>query len=248
MLKVSVDSSLFSTFPELKVTGFVAAGLDRIAEALAAEITATWAAARADLDHRGIDLQKLVEVPEIRGWRNAFAACGVRPSTFRSSAEALIRRLLKDGEVRTPFQIVNHYCAVSARYRAPIGVYDLDTLPAAQMEVRRAKPDTDRFQPLGGRTEDMPLTDLIPVYASANVVACYLFNHRDSRETCIRSQTHRAAFFSEAVTAEQHEATTAAVRHLASRLERVGATVGGYQTASQLCPSIYLHFGTGGGC
>jgi DNA/RNA-binding domain of Phe-tRNA-synthetase-like protein len=249
MLKFSIDQQLLERFPALRAGGFLVAGLDRASDEVSdAGLDRVWGEASAELTRRGVTLQNVAEVPILKAWRSAFAACGVKPSTFKSSPEALVRRLLKDGPVSTPLPCVNLYCAVSAAKLAPIGGYDLDALPSLTVDLRAARPFVDRFEPLGGRPEDMPLTERVPVYASGDTICCFSFNHRDSRSTCLRPGTNRAVFFSEAATEEQQAPMVDALERLRYEFQRRGAVVGDYRLASAADPGVFLTFGAGSGC
>ena len=126
--------------------------------------------------------------------------------------------------MRTGLPLVDLYCEVATRHLAPLGGYDVDRLPAEDIELRLARPDGDSFAPLGGG--DMPLADRVAVYASGSTVLCWAYNCRDSRDTCLTEDTDTGLFLGEAVTARQHRALRAALDDLAGRLSAAGAEVG----------------------
>jgi len=249
MLMLNIDPVVFSRFPEFRAGGFLVAGLDRARERISgSDLGRLWAQATGELNAGGVTIQNISDTPNVMGWRTAFGACGVKPSTFKSSPEALARRVLKGGAVVTPLDSVNLYCAVSARHLAPIGGYDLDTLPSATVEVRPGRPGADRFDPLGGNADAMPVTDNTIVYACEDTICCYLFNHRDSRSTCLRTGTTRAAFLCEAVTEAQYRSMLAALEQLREEFVSRGAVVGLQRFVSAAEPSTFLTFNGGGGC
>jgi len=249
MINLSIDQGLFTRFPAIQVGGFLAAGLDRVVDRLPPDILASmWMDVGAEIARQNVTPQNALDVPALRDWRTVFAACGVKPSTFKSSPEALVRRVLKDGVIRTPLPLVDMYCAASAATLAPLGGYDIDTLPSAFVRLRSARPASDQFEPLGGKREDMPLGERIVVYASEDTVCCYLFNHRDSRSTCLRAATQRALFLSEAATAAQSEPMARALDRLSADLEKFGATVGPPRFVSKDESETTLTFDSGGSC
>src|SRR4051812_16735070 len=69
----------------------------------------------------------IAELPEVRVWREAYAVAGVKPSKYRSSIEALLRRAAK-GAVPPVLPLVDLYNAVSLRHRVPLGAADADLL------------------------------------------------------------------------------------------------------------------------
>jgi DNA/RNA-binding domain of Phe-tRNA-synthetase-like protein len=66
----------------------------------------------------------LSEVPSLAAWRRAFRAFGVDPTAYRSAAEALLRRLTRQGSIRSINTLVDIGNLVSIRYGLPVAVFD----------------------------------------------------------------------------------------------------------------------------
>jgi DNA/RNA-binding domain of Phe-tRNA-synthetase-like protein len=66
----------------------------------------------------------LSEIPSLAAWRRAFRAFGVDPTTYRSAAEALLRRLTKQGSIASINTLVDIGNLVSIRYALPVAVFD----------------------------------------------------------------------------------------------------------------------------
>jgi DNA/RNA-binding domain of Phe-tRNA-synthetase-like protein len=218
--------------PEVLVGGFLARGLRGVTAPPLPDDTAQALVAQ------DVTIELVADHPLIKDWRAAIAACGLKPSTYKSSPEQLARRTLKSGPVQTGLPLVDLYCEVATRHLAPLGGYDVDRLPQDDIELRFARPGTDAFVPLGGG--DMPLTDQVAVYASGSTVLCWAYNCRDSRETCLAEDTDTGLFLGEAVTARQHRALRAALDDLAARLSSAGAGVGEIAYADAERPRIDL--------
>lgn len=238
-LKLAADPALLAAFPSLRVGGFIVEHLNVAAENLA-DLSGLWAEAEEALEYLAKSPQNLLEDPRIDGWRRAISACGLKPKTFKSSPEQLVRRILKGERIDTPLPVVNAYCAVSSRYLAPLGGYDVAQLPSAEVEVRYASPRTDSFTPLAGSASAMPIMPDVAVYATGNTVLCYAFNHRDARQTALRRDTSRGVFFSEAINEAQTESATDALERLRSILEDHGAQTGPIGYASKETPVIQI--------
>jgi DNA/RNA-binding domain of Phe-tRNA-synthetase-like protein len=193
---------------------------------------------RQELIDRGLSIEKLAAEPVVAGWRTAIAACGLKPSTFKSSVEQLARRMLKNGPLKTPLPLVDMYCDVATRHLAPLGAYDVASLPAADVMLRLADPVADLFHPLGARDDEMPLTTSVAVYASGPTVVCYAFNCRDSRDTCLSASTEVGLFLGEAVVEVQHEPLRSAFADLTARLSGAGAFVGTVAFATAASPTV----------
>jgi len=232
-VSVTIAGEIAGRHPEVLVGGLVASNLRAAATAVAGQPFPE-DTARA-LVNQDVTIALVADHPLIRDWRTAIAACGLKPSTWKSSPEQLARRTLKSGPVRTGSALVDLYCEVSTRHLAPLGGYDVDRLPTQEIELRPARPD-DTFLALG--SGDMPLADQVAVYAAGSTVLCWAYNCRDSRETCLTEDTDTGVFLGEAVSAVQHEALRVALADLAGRLSAAGATVGPVVFADAEHPDI----------
>lgn len=66
----------------------------------------------------------LSDIPSIRAWRSTFSRFGVKPTQYRSAAEALLRRLTKQGDIPSINLLVDIANLVSIRHRLPVAVFD----------------------------------------------------------------------------------------------------------------------------
>ena len=66
----------------------------------------------------------LSELPSLAAWRRAFRAFGVDPTAYRSAAEALLRRLTKQGSIPSINALVDIGNLVSIRHALPVAVFD----------------------------------------------------------------------------------------------------------------------------
>ena len=192
---------------------------------------------RARLEELGIELRAVADHPHIHAWRQAAAAAGLKPSTFRSSPEQLVRRYLKGDGVSTSLPVVDFYCAISASHLVPLGAYDVARLPTAEVEVRIVN-TSDTFRPLGGGVPRLDVPAV--VYASGSEVICYGWNHRDSATTCLVPETHDALFFGEALDHIQRLALDDAFAELREGLIKSGAAVGDIRHVDRPSPSVEL--------
>lgn len=218
---VSIAGEIAERHPEILVGGLLASNLRATAATVAGQPFPE--DTEQALVNQDVTLELLADHPLIRDWRTAISACGLKPSTYKSSPEQLARRTLKSGPVRTGLALVDLYCEVATRHLAPLGGYDTERLPAPAIDLRLARPD-DAFSPLGGG--EMPLSDKVAVYGAGSTVICWAYNCRDSRETCLTEETETGLFLGEAVTAGQHGALRIALADLAGRLAAAGASVG----------------------
>jgi len=66
----------------------------------------------------------LSELPTLAAWRRAFRGFGVDPTQYRSAAEALLRRLTRQGDLPSINTLVDIANLVSVRYALPVAVFD----------------------------------------------------------------------------------------------------------------------------
>ncbi len=230
---VTVAGEIAERHPDILVGGLVATNLRATASAVAAAPFPD--DTEQALVNQDVTLELIADHPLIRDWRTAIAACGLKPSTYKSSPEQLARRTLKSGPVRTGLALVDLYCEVGTRHLAPLGGYDTERLPGPEIELRLGLAD-DAFAPLGGG--EMPLNDKVAVYGAGSTVICWAYNCRDSRDTCLTEDTDTGLFLGEAVTARQHGSLRIALADLAGRLGAAGATVGAVVFADRHQPQV----------
>lgn len=230
---VGIAGEIAERHPEILLGGLLASNLRATASAAAAAPFP--GDTERELVNQDVTLELVADHPLIRDWRTAISACGLKPSTYKSSPEQLARRTLKSGAVRTGLALVDLYCEVATRHLAPLGGYDAERLPAPTIDLRLARPG-DAFMPLGGG--EMPLTEKVAVYAAGSTVICWGYNCRNSRETCLTEDTETGLFIGEAVTARQHGALRIALADLAGRLAAAGASVGPVVFADRESPRV----------
>jgi DNA/RNA-binding domain of Phe-tRNA-synthetase-like protein len=96
----------------------------------------------------------LSELPSLAAWRRAFRAFGVDPTQYRSAAEALLRRLTKQGELPSVATLVDLANLVSIRYALPVAVFDLRAVSGG-VAVRLARGD-EPWTDLGSSVTEHP--------------------------------------------------------------------------------------------
>jgi DNA/RNA-binding domain of Phe-tRNA-synthetase-like protein len=241
-MKVSLDFSIApevaQRFPGVEVHAVRARGFRAAVPKLDHEAAVRKAVAR--IGTLGIDREKVAEFPLVAIWRQAYAALKVRPSAFRASIEALLRRAVAGHDLALPIPAVNLYNAVSLDALAPIGAYDVAKLPDMPIQLRLADPAADRFMPLGGKTADFPLNPDLVVYASGSTILCWGFNCRDNVETALDAESDDIVFFSEAVDAAGGEQARRAVADIRDRLVEVGVRCSAPVLANAVGPSFRL--------
>jgi len=126
----------------------------------------------------------LSEIPALAAWRRAFRGFGVDPTQYRSAAEALLRRLIKQGELPSIGTLVDLANLVSIRHALPVAVFDLRSI-AGGLTVRFAIGD-EPWSDLGASTTDRPEPGEVIFADEANVVMARRWCWRQSVESAAR--------------------------------------------------------------
>lgn len=75
-----------------------------------------------------LTLEEVAIYPRIASWREAYRAFGAQPSKFRSSIEAMVRRVLRDQELPLINALVDIGNVFSLKYLVPTGGHAIDVV------------------------------------------------------------------------------------------------------------------------
>ena len=138
-----------------------------------------------------LTIEKLVEHPRIASWREAYRTFGAKPSKFRPSIEAMVRRVLKNEPLPSINSLVDIGNIVSLRHLVPAGTHAIDLL-TADMELRLALGD-ESFTPLDAEDVEHPLPGEI-VFAEGTTVLTRRWTWRQAKHTLVVPGTTAAEF------------------------------------------------------
>ena len=196
---VHVSPEVAAAWPDYRVAVVIADGIrngpsDEVSERLLA------AAERAA---RESGLERAADDPRIAAWRRVFSEFGSKPSRYPCSAESLLARVLKGGELPRINALVDTYNAVSVRHVIPVGGEDLDRLEGDLRLVR---------------AEDGEV-----VWRDDEGVTCRRWNWRQEPRTRLTEATRNAFFVFDQIPPQQ--ALDAAVQELTEHIEARAITV-----------------------
>ncbi len=123
----------------------------------------------------------LSELPSIAAWRRAFRAFGVDPTGYRSAAEALLRRLTKQGSIPSINTLVDIGNLVSIRYALPVAVFDQQAMTGGTT-VRFATGE-ESFTDLGSGVRESPEPGEVIFVDEAGLVSARRWCWRQSAES-----------------------------------------------------------------
>ncbi len=159
------------------------------------------------------------DLPEIAAWRRAFAQMGMKPTQYRSAAEALLRRFRKEDALPTLHPLVDLCNAVSLAYALPIAAIDIDRV-AERIEVCHADGDED-YLAFSGEHERPEPGEVIFADALRQVHA-RRWTFRQSLRSAVGPATRRALIVSEGLHAGAADAVPQLIAELGAGCNAIG--------------------------
>jgi DNA/RNA-binding domain of Phe-tRNA-synthetase-like protein len=158
----------------------------------------------------------IADLPSISAWRRVFAEFGAKPTRYRNAAEALLRRLSKQGGIPTVNTLVDVGNLVSIRYAMPVAVFDRGGV-AGTIAVRFADGD-EPFADLGSSDTVHPVPGEVVFVDDQDVVCARRWCWRQSATSATIATTTDALFVVEGHHDTAEQDVEAALRDLASLL------------------------------
>jgi lysyl-tRNA synthetase class 2 len=190
---IAIDPAVARDFPDARV-GWLIAGVSVAPGHPYVENLKRGLAPR--LASLGVTDENIAAHPDIAGWRAVYGAMGVKPSKFRSSPEALVRRVIKGKEMWNVSSVVDCYDCASAYTLLSMGAHDTAKIDG-RMTLRYCR-EGEKFYPLGTDEEVIDVDARNIAYADENKILCWLWNYRDTRLAAVTEATKEALFIVDA--------------------------------------------------
>lgn len=139
---------------------------------------------------------ELSAIPGVAAWRRAYKGFGIKSTSYRSSVERLVKRVLAGDEIPRINAFVDLYNAVSLAHVLCLGADDLDRIDggtSAHLAFRFAR-ENDSFidmAPAEGLPAEQPPKSGEVVYAAGATVLCRRWNWRQDARSVVGAQTRR---------------------------------------------------------
>jgi DNA/RNA-binding domain of Phe-tRNA-synthetase-like protein len=162
----------------------------------------------------------IADLPSIAAWRRAFAQFGVKPTQYRGAAEALLRRLSKQGDIPSINTLVDIGNLISIRYAMPVAVFDQATI--ARPTTVRFATGTEVFTDLGSSEAIHPAAGEVVFVDRNDVVSARRWCWRQSAQSATSPTTIEALIIIEghhATAADEIEAALADIEGLLLRYQ-----------------------------
>jgi DNA/RNA-binding domain of Phe-tRNA-synthetase-like protein len=143
-----------------------------------------------------IGTKPLSEIESLAAWRGVFRGFGLDPTQYRNAAEALLRRLTKQGNIPSINSLVDIGNLVSIRYALPVAVFDTQALQGP-ITVRFAD-GSESFTPLGAPAAEHPEAGEVIFADDQQLVVARRWCWRQSDESAARETTTNAIITVEA--------------------------------------------------
>jgi DNA/RNA-binding domain of Phe-tRNA-synthetase-like protein len=164
-----------------------------------------------------LNAQTESQMPEISAWRKAYSQMGLKPTKYRSAAEALLRRFRREDDLPRLHPLVDYCNALSLAFAVPVAAFDLDRV-AEYIEVRHAK-GTEQHLAFGGKVEH-PSRDEVILCDALDHAHGRRWTFRQSWQSIVTPETKKVLVLSEAM----HESADVDVPVLMDKLaEGIGA-------------------------
>lgn len=214
--KVYLDPDFVGLFPDYIMFTVVARGIDNAVER--PEIAAMLRDVEEQVRRDPILQQDVAAHPRIASWREAFRRFGAKPSEYRPSIDALLRRVVKGWQVPYINTIVTISNYVSLKYLLPGGTDDLDHT-TGNLSIRLAK-GTEPFYPFNAPEEiDYPRPGEV-IWADDEKVMCRCWTWRQGDRTKVTEQAKNVTLSLDVLPPATREEGLQAVQELADLVRR----------------------------
>ena len=164
----------------------------------------------------------LSQIEALAAWRSALRGFDVDPTQYRSAAEALLRRLLKKGDIPSINLLVDLGNLVSIRYALPVAVFDTRALQGT-VTVHFAG-GSEHYTTLGQGEVEHPQIGEVVFSDESGLVIARRWCWRQSEQSAAQIETTSAIITVEAHHAEARRDIEAALNDL---LELLTSYAGG---------------------
>jgi DNA/RNA-binding domain of Phe-tRNA-synthetase-like protein len=171
------------------------------------EFTAIYQAEQKAVKAR-IGEKSLAEIESISAWRKAFREFGVEPTQYRCSAESLLRRLSKKGDIPGINLLVDIGYLVSIRHALPIAV--MDTRAVEGVVTVKFADGSERYTELGDSQVKHPEVGEVVFTDDTGLVLARRWCWRQSEHSATREDSSKVLITIEAQHPQSKELVRAA--------------------------------------
>ena len=141
--------------------------------------------AEAEL-RKHVNMDEIATHPRLASWREAYRSFGAKPTNFRSSIEAMVRRVVNNNELPSINTIVDIGNIISLRHLVTVGGHAIDVV-TQDIELKKATGE-EEFVPFGSDKMEHPLPGEI-IFTEGNTVLTRRWSWRQANHTLTLEST-----------------------------------------------------------
>jgi DNA/RNA-binding domain of Phe-tRNA-synthetase-like protein len=233
-VQFTISDDVFSLFPGYVRGVVVARGLtnDPSSDQLVTLLRT------AETEVRGkLNSENIAENPRISAWRDAYRALGAKPTKYRPSIEAMVRRVLKNDPLPSINALVDIGNVVSLRHLVPAGAHAIDVL-TGDIELRLAK-GNEEFTPLDSEEIEHPVPGEI-IFAEGQTILTRRWTWRQGKHTLVLPETTAVEFNVDGLSLVPVQEIEGACLEIMSLIERFCGGETRYEILSRERPQMNL--------
>lgn len=213
-MKLKISEQIFKKYPETEIGVIVARDVDNSGDDKEIQLLMREVEAKI---RESIDSEEVLEIPSIAKWREIYKSFGAKPSKFRNSVEALIKRVVRGDEIYKINSLVDLYNLISIKYKMTIGGEEIDRIEG-DLVLDFAK-GNEEFIALGRDQNESPWEGEV-VYKDNRGVVCRCWNYREADRTKLTKETKNAIIVIENNLYERSEEFKIALNELGGLIEK----------------------------
>ena len=183
-MRFLIDPKVLADHPDMAIGVIVATNIDNTGL-----LSPTLLRNEEERVRASMNVETFKDHPHLASMQKIHKSFGNNPNKFPPSVQALIKRVLKGGQLPSINPLVDLYNVISLRYVVCAGAEDTDV---CEGDVRLAYAEgTEHFLPLGEAAEDPPVQGEL-VYKDDRGVICRKLNWREGDRTKVTNNTRNA--------------------------------------------------------
>lgn len=180
-----INPAVLAAHPDIAIGVIVATNLQNVAN----EKTASLLQTAEDAARASHSIDTFKDHPNLVAMQAVHRSFGNNPNKFPPSVQALLKRVLKGGNLPSINPLVDLYNVISLKYVVCAGAEDMDRC-SGDVQLTYAS-GSEHFVPLGETVEDPPLAGEL-VYKDDAGVICRKLNWREGDRAKITYETKNA--------------------------------------------------------
>ena len=232
--KCVIAPEVLELFPEVQIGVVVAEGINNKPQQ----------ATRALIDQEAQFIKNIfaeiavAEQKNIQAWRRAYTAFG-GGSSYRSSVEALVKRVVKDKPLPLINPLVDIYNSISLKYLLPVGGEDLQHIQG-DIRLERAE-GSETFVALGQTENDPPSKGEVIYVDDNDEVLCRRWNWREAEKTKLTEETTNAILVIDALPPVNNIEVKEATADLAQKVQQLTGARTHLYLLNKNYPQIFIN-------